>query len=128
MPFKTCPKCSADWSDRDQFLNSVDVFIIGYQADFIVPGNGLLLFNHEKQNCGTTLAVPVLEFDDLYIGIRYAEPLLGKKGCSGYCLRENDLNSCQAKCMYAFVREIIQTIKAIESTRNAGRIIIRQAK
>jgi len=70
---------------------------------------GFFLFNH---SCGTTLARPVAEFQDLYDGPLFASRATGSEECPGYCLRQEDLRGCPAECECASVRAIIQIILA----------------
>ena len=106
--FKKCPLCEHHWKDREAFLADPDVEIIGYQASFDDIQDGLFLFNHQ---CRTTMALEVLEFDDLYKGTRYGMILTETDDCSGYCLDINELSACIAECKYAYVRDIIQIIR-----------------
>lgn len=81
--------------------------MIGYQVHFEKLTAGLFLFEHI---CGTSLAIHAHEFQDLYNGPIFTERLTGTEECPGYCLHENDLRPCLAKCECAYVREVVQVI------------------
>jgi hypothetical protein len=107
--FKTCPVCKKAWKTRKEFLDDSDVKIVGYQVHFKELSGGLFLFNH---SCKTTMSVKAGAFIDLYGGPVFADRLTGTDECPGHCLVEHELRPCPAKCDCAFVREMIQIIKA----------------
>ena len=106
--FKKCSMCGQIWENREAFLDDPDLEIIGYQASFDNVKNGLFLYNHV---CKTTLAMEVMEFDDLYKGPVYDLSLTGTDDCSDLCHDINELSVCGSQCKYAYVRDIIQVIK-----------------
>jgi hypothetical protein len=106
--FKKCTKCEHIWESREDFLADPDLEIIGYQANFDHVKDGMFLFNHV---CETTLALDVIDFDDLYIGPIYDMNLAETDECSRLCHDMNKLEACNAECKYAYVRDIIQIIK-----------------
>jgi hypothetical protein len=99
--------CQRAWETRADFLADPHLGIIGYQVAFSKLAEGFFLFNH---SCGTTLARPVGEFQDLYDGPVIAHRATGSDECPGYCLRRGELRPCPAECECASVREIIQII------------------
>jgi hypothetical protein len=105
--FKTCTKCRFVWSERTSFLRDPGLRMVGYQPHFDSLMAGFFLFTH---TCGTTLAVQVGDFQDLYSGPIFTERLNGTENCPGYCLHEDELRPCPAHCKYAYVREIGQVI------------------
>jgi hypothetical protein len=107
--FKKCTTCGHLWPSRKDFLEDAATDLIGYQVNFDNLHLGFFLFNHLA--CGTTLGIPAGKFKDLSKGPVYSEKLLGTKQCPEYCLHENQLDPCPAKCECAYVREIIQTIR-----------------
>lgn len=107
--FKKCPFCRYRWQTRKDFLVDASTEMIGYQVNFDHLQLGFFLFNH--LNCGTTLAIPAGVFKDLYNGPVYSERLLGTEQCPEYCVHENQLDPCPAKCECAYVREIIQKVR-----------------
>lgn len=108
LPFRACTICSAVWPAREDFLTDPEISIIGYHVDFQDITAGLFMFNHV---CGTTISLAVAELTDLYDGPVFKVRKTGTEGCPGYCLRENALGGCQAKCECAFVREILQIVR-----------------
>ncbi len=106
-PFAQCPLCKRAWEARADFLADPQLKIIGYQAVFTNLAKGFFLFNH---SCGTTLARPVEDFEDLYDGPIFAPRATGSDECPGYCLRKDELRACPAQCECAYVREVIQII------------------
>ena len=107
--FKKCTFCGYQWPSRQDFLDDASTDLIGYQVNFDNINLGFFLFNH--LSCGTTLGIAAEKFKDLYRGSVYAENLLGTEQCPEYCLHENRLDPCPAKCECAYVRDIIQTVR-----------------
>lgn len=105
--FKTCSRCRFVWAGRTSFLSDPALHLVGYQVHFEEHTAGLFLFNH---SCGTTLSVQAGEFQDLYDGPMFTERLTGTEECQGFCLHEDDLSPCFAKCECAYVREVLQVI------------------
>ncbi len=118
--FKKCPLCGHPWESRSSFLADPGVEIIGYQVCFTALTSGYFLFNH---SCAGTLAILVEDFEDLYAGPVYQERKTDTDECPAYCLHQDELARCPARCECAFVREIIQTVRAWpkdgEQTRRA---------
>lgn len=110
-PFKRCPMCHHQWLSRNDFLTDSRLRINGYQADFKKLEDGLFYFTHESDDCYTTMAIPSVQFLDLYDGPRYTERKAGTEGCPGYCLNREQLDRCTEFCECSFVREVIQIIK-----------------
>jgi len=109
--FKSCGNCGACWQTRTEFIECSSVDLVGYQSNFDKIEEGLFLFNHMIDSCGSTLAVPVRKFDDLYEGERYPEPKYGRDECQKRCIDRFNLERCDQKCKYAYVREILQILK-----------------
>jgi hypothetical protein len=107
--FKTCPMCAKPWVTRDDFLGDPDVTLVGYQVHWEELELGLLYFNH---TCGTTMAVEVAKFTDLYEGPIFHARAAGTEACPGLCLHRGNLNPCPAKCECAYVRAILPQIRA----------------
>ena len=107
--FKICTFCGHQWPSRKDFLEDASTDLIGYQVNFDNLNLGFFLFNH--LTCGTTLGITAEKFKDLYQGSVYAENLSGTEQCPEYCLHENQLDPCPAKCECAYVRDIIQTVR-----------------
>ena len=107
--FKICPMCAKPWATRDAFLADPALTLVGYQVFWEELELGLLLFNH---TCGTTLAVEVARFTDLYDGPIFSTRATGTKACPGHCLHRGNLEPCPAQCECAYVRAILQQIRA----------------
>ena len=107
--FKKCPLCGLPWESRSSFLSDPGINIIGYQACFTKLTAGFFLFNHA---CAGTLAILVEEFEDLYDGPVYEERKTGTDECPHYCLHQEELARCPARCECAFVREILQLVRS----------------
>lgn len=108
-PVKQCPCCGRAWPALDAFLCDSQLEVAGYQANFSDLGAGLFLFNH--LTCGSTIAVPVEFFRNLYDGPVYAERATGTADCPEYCLYVAELGACLARCECAYVREILQIVR-----------------
>jgi hypothetical protein len=117
--FKVCPKCGAQWPTRDHLLSDPELVLVGYQANFKAIETGILLFNH---TCRTTLALQAAAFRDLYDGPVYVERATGSSECGGHCLHKEDLAPCPARCECAYVRHILQLIKAWPKTQSRSRL------
>lgn len=109
--FKKCPSCGYSWITREEFFSDPMVKIIGYQVKFGELELGLLLFNHNVIDCGTTMAIEADDFKDLYDGPIYSKRLTDTDKCQNYCQNENNLSPCPAECECAYIREVIQIIK-----------------
>ncbi len=107
--FKRCPYCDQrTWSTRDAFLADPEIRLIGYQAYLARPSRSLMLFNHSP--CGTTLALPLPRFDDLYTGPRYETSYYDSERCEHRCAHVSDLQRCANPCVHAAAREVVQII------------------
>lgn len=107
--FKSCTVCKKAWETRSDFLDDPDTLLVGYQVHFKDLTEGLFLFNH---TCGATMTLRAGNFQDLYEGPMFDDRLTGTDECPGHCLVENELRACPARCDCAFVREILQVLKA----------------
>jgi len=109
IEYKICPNCGEIWKTQDDLLSDVEVQIVGYQANYAKLGQGLFLFNH--LTCGTTLAIKVGSFENLYNGPRYDKALTGSTECPSYCMYHEVLAKCANQCECSYVREILQILK-----------------
>jgi len=107
--FKNCTKCRHVWESREAFICDTGVELIGYQVHFNDLTLGFFLFEH---SCGTSLALRALEFRDLYTGPIFAERKTNSPDCPGYCLHKDNLETCTNQCECAYVRNIMQILKA----------------
>lgn len=79
------------------------------------------MFNHEIPTCGTTLAMAALAFRDLHAGPVFKARLTpGDEGCPGFCQYEDNLMPCPGRCSCAYVRDILQQIKAWPKRKRPG--------
>jgi len=108
-PVKRCTCCGHAWPALEAFLADSQLEVAGYQVNFTDLLAGLFLFNH--LTCGSTIAVPVEFFRDLYDGPIYAHRATGTADCPEYCLYVSELGTCLAKCECAYVREILQIVR-----------------
>jgi len=116
MIFRRCSNCGRTWGSRHNFIFDNKLVISGYQASFQNIDNGLFLFTDTNDGCGTTIAVRVKEFMDLYQGIVYSERKTGSDVCEGKCLNLHDTTPCKAECELAHIREIIKIIINLKKT------------
>lgn len=65
-PFKVCPNCRARWERRDSFLSDPQVSLSGYQLFGDETGEGMFLFQHETEACGTSMAIDASLLADLH--------------------------------------------------------------
>jgi hypothetical protein len=110
-PFKVCSCCGTIWPTRDAFLSDGSLRVEGYTPDFETLEEGLFFITHNREGCGSTLAVVTRDFLDLYRGPRYTERKTFSDGCPRYCLDQKQLGRCTALCECAFVREVLQILR-----------------
>ena len=109
MPvFSECPPCGRKWPGRVDFLEDPQIEIVGYCVDFDDLTAGTFLFRHA---CGATLSLSVRHFNGLYEGPIFQERATGSDECPGYCLYQDRLDKCAARCECAYVRNIIDIIR-----------------
>lgn len=112
MVFKVCAKCVYEWGILEEFVRDRSLFLVGYQANFVQPQEGLFLFNHKIPVCNTTLGIEakkLLPINSLSSPIKSFQP--HGEGCMGYCADVNNLNECQnSNCSGKKIREIIKII------------------
>ena len=116
-PFKTCPHCHSRWMCRDDMLSDPSIELIGYQANTGDLRAGYFLFNHDTDECETSLAVKAKEFIDLYTGPVFENAPEQVPNCPGYCQDHRTLDKCDAQCECAFVREILHQVLHWRKTR-----------
>jgi len=108
--FKQCPCCQHPWQSRRAFLSDPATRLVGYQVNFEDLQLGFFLFDHDT--CGTSLALPAGDFQDMYDGEIFQQRKTGTPDCPEYCLQRDTLSACPAACECAFVREVLQMILA----------------
>lgn len=110
--FKVCPTCEYAWPDRDTFLADPCVITAGYQVNFVNLGAGFFLFNHDIPGCGTSFALEAGAFTDMHDGPIFERRRNGTDDCAGHCLHESDLDPCKEECECAYVRDVLQKVRA----------------
>ena len=110
MPdFAECLPCGHKWLARDDFLADRKIEITGYKVNYDDLLAGRFLFSHA---CGAILALSVRNFNGLYQGPIFKDRATGTEACPEYCLYQDRLDACNARCECAYVRNIIGIIKA----------------
>ena len=111
--FKRCKVCNHKWRDRDSFILDPAIELIGYQAKPDNLNRGMYLFTHE---CGTTLAVYVENFLDLYKGPKYSLSMESNNKCPGYCRIEDELSDCGLECSCVHFRKIMTIMLSMKKS------------
>ena len=109
--FKTCACCGSAWPTLSDLIRDEQVKIIGYQASFSDSYEGLFFFAHRARECGTTIAIPVSCFSELYEGPEYTSHLVCTELCNGLCDSFYDFGVCTQDCDMRWVREIIEVLE-----------------
>ena len=107
--FQICKYCAFKWGDLNDFLGDPGIKINGYRVNVDDLTAGTFIFNHL---CGATLKLSVKEFTFLHEGPIYKERATGTEECPEYCLYQDQLDTCPARCECAYVRDIIDLIKS----------------
>ncbi|MBN2685799.1 MAG: hypothetical protein JXR40_11020 [Pontiellaceae bacterium] len=110
-PFKTCPRCAYCWHRMVDLIRDKNLVINGYQASFKDTGEGLFLFTHTVDGCGTTFSIPARALKKLYDGPEYTIHMALTERCKGHCLNDIDLEPCSVECDMKWARDIIQVLK-----------------
>jgi hypothetical protein len=110
--FKKCTACGKKWINQAIFLVDPAISLVGYQDSFEAALEaGYLLFNHNS--CGTTLAVPVKQFQDLpqrtvsIDNITDTDEELSPE----FCLSGDGEQDCRVGCECAHVKKMMNIIK-----------------
>lgn len=112
---KCCNMCDTCWHEIREVLNDHDLEFNGYLAYPKKPEEGMFLFTHKTDDCGTTISLTVKTFqeicDNANLSITPFE--LGKApDCLHFCSRKDDLSNCDSKtCPGVAVRKLVQLIK-----------------
>lgn len=65
VTFKRCSLCGKEWGTRDEFVNDATVRYDGHQRNrrkALMGMEGLLIYTHRTDECGTTLAIEPSRF------------------------------------------------------------------
>ncbi len=109
--YKKCSCCGYDWENLTDLIRDKQVQLIGYQPAFSDSYEGLFFFAHEAKECGTTIALPVSSFANLYEGPAYTAQLACTKRCNGLCQSFYDFGVCSNECEMRWVRDIIEVLQ-----------------
>lgn len=112
--FGRCPGCGVGWSSRDELLSDDAVSLTGYIATFESLLIGWYQFTHLQPDCESTFTVEVGKFIDLYDGDLYEERKTGLEECPRHCYEPENLEPCDVKCEFSFVRSIMQKLREIK--------------
>jgi hypothetical protein len=108
--FKKCTCCGNEWAALTDLIRDEQVQIIGYQAAFTDSYEGLFFFAHRTEECGTTIAVPVSSFVNLYEGPEFTAHLECTELCNGLCHSFFDFGGCSKECDMRWVRDVIEVL------------------
>lgn len=117
MVFMVCTQCGRRWVSRDEFLADPAVRLSGCQVETDRPRGSAILFDHKAPGCGTTIAVPVNTFTDLYHGPDHKVNWAPSAKCLKMCFDPQNLETCPAQCASAFVREILQVVRRLSAAK-----------
>lgn len=107
--FKTCPKCLRVWETEADFLSLKEIEILGFMANPLRPEMGCVMFNHQAENCGTTLSIPIRELRDFIEGYEDGEDAWLSPACDDHCLIDSSLRPCaHPTCRNAVVHSFLQ--------------------
>jgi len=106
--FKICPTCRNVWKSRDLYLQDSKIRLLGYQPHFENHTVGFFLFDH--QPCGTSMAIPLSVFRDVY-----PEPIfqshVPESEAPSLCLHSRASRMCPSECECSSVQQLIQIIQ-----------------
>ena len=103
--FKQCPTCK-QWFSRKDILRSPDILPLGMSVSPDNPELGMLFFQHDVLECGTSFTIPIEEFFPL-IEEPIPRQILTPPTCSVFCTHLEDLHACHMDCRYAPVRRLV---------------------
>ena len=103
--------CGKVWETFNEFLSDPDIKVNGYQAFLREPEKGLILFTHDREDCGTTVSFEPGRLIKYYDIPRYPESQFGTEACEGHCLVQTDLEACSQNCSMRWVRDLIQLLR-----------------
>ncbi len=115
MSFTTCKGCGNEWLSREEFLADAGVVLSGCHVETGHVAASALLFDHRAAGCGTTLAMPLRHFDDLYTGARHKVNWSTSKMCPGMCFDPHNTEPCDRECACAYVRAILQEVSKLSA-------------
>ncbi len=112
--YKQCGYCRKTWHSREDMVRDPDVRLLGFQAFFDQPAEGLLLFNHATAKCRTTIAVRAGDFEDWGALLPVPDNRTESVVCPGHCLSMESLEACSVPCELRWVRQVMQHLNRHE--------------
>ncbi len=113
IPIKICPKCKAQLTMHDLIYNP-EVKPIGFSLGE-TNIQSLFVFNHVKEKCNTTFAIPANTFTSM---IDEAIPQIIRADlpeCEKHCNNLNDRIECQQNCKWAPYRRFFLSLMIIKN-------------
>lgn len=110
--FKQCSTCHEVWETREDFLGEPTLRLVGYQVNFGELKAGFFMFNHDTDECGTSLAIEAGEFTDMHKGPIFEDIRReSAESCPGYCDDSHRLDPCYQKCECSYVRDVLEQVR-----------------
>ncbi|RKX20858.1 MAG: hypothetical protein DRP35_05370 [Candidatus Zixiibacteriota bacterium] len=107
--FKQCPNCKK-WFSVDDFINNNEIQPIGMKLDNNTFALNLYFFNHYNDECKTTFAMRVDDFEE-YIDEKIPHKILAKTDeCLNHCANLEDLMPCNNECVFAPYRRYLMKL------------------
>ncbi|MGD0586407.1 MAG: hypothetical protein ABSA86_11655 [Oryzomonas sp.] len=113
--FKICPCCATEWPTKIKLLSDPSLKLHGYQGSYKNRETGVLLFTHLNPSCGSTMALDVSEFSDLYTGATYCVGKALSAEYPRYCVDPNFSAQRGTFCECGYVRDIMCTIRTLQT-------------
>lgn len=114
--FKTCPCCATEWPTKSTLLSDPSLKLHGYQRSYKNREVGVLLFTHLNPSCGSTMALDVSEFSDLFTGANYCVDKALSPECPRYCVDPNFAVQRDTFCECGYVRDIMCSIRTLQAS------------
>lgn len=103
--FKTC-SCGTKWASPQSLIRDSEIDPIGMTiTDLKDVSRAYYFFNHLK--CQSTLAINVEDFSNLVEETIPPQVKAGEEGCTGHCIRIEDLDACDNECHNAPFRRLL---------------------
>ncbi len=103
------------WFSLDDILKNPVVTPIGMMLECDDPQRNYLFFNHSIDECQSTFAISVTEFEALIVEKIPDEILFGREQCNGHCATMYDISACRSACRWApYRRFLLRLMKSRE--------------
>jgi len=109
--FKICPKCGHNWETIVDFVLDLDVEVNGYQANFVNPEAGFIMVTHNRKECQTSITISAEVLRRFYYGPTIKDLYIDHETCMMFCLNNNLLEYCDAKCSMSWIRSVLNYLK-----------------